>query len=141
MLNEATAVSAIRYQDDPASSPSAIGLLTNDELSAAGWLSEALTPSTSVVAANIEAIASKPVKGVANMGDAILKGLTSVSSEFMKTAGKLHESMENNGGGAPSIMGALQMHMEFTLVSTQAEVISKCVSKSEQTIEQLVKQQ
>lgn len=141
MLDEAAVVKPVRAQDDPVGSPPAIGALTNDELSAAGWLSEALTPSDPAIAATGETIAATSQKGVANMGDAILRGLTSVSSDFMRTAGKLHESMESNGGGAPSIMGALRMHMEFTLVSTQAEVISKCVSKSEQTIEQLVKQQ
>nr|WP_314623035.1 EscI/YscI/HrpB family type III secretion system inner rod protein [uncultured Noviherbaspirillum sp.] len=141
MLDAAAAVKPLRDQDDPDGSTPATGALTDEESSAAGWLSEALTPSASPIAATSEAIAGPSQKGVANMGDAILRGLTSVSSDFMKTAAKLHESMESNGGGAPSIMGALRMHMEFTLVSTQAEVISKCVSKSEQTIEQLVKQQ
>jgi Type III secretion basal body protein I, YscI, HrpB, PscI len=140
MPNETAALSRMNGPDDMVEAPSAAGPLSDEEIAAAGWLSETLSTPAETNATSQAARVVSP-NAVANMGDAILRGLTNVSSSYMKTAGELHLSMEENGAGAPSVMGALRMHMEFTLVSTQVDVVSKCITKSEQTVEQLVKQQ
>lgn len=140
MENETNIVRKMRGPDDLVDTPPSIGPLTDDEASAAGWLSEALSAPDSASAVG-PALKAGPQDGFANMGDAILRGLTKVSSNYMKTAGELHTSIESTGSGSPSVMDALRMHMSFIEVSLQADTASKCISKSEQTIEQLVKQQ
>lgn len=140
MENVTNIASKLRGPDDLVDTPPSIGPLTDEEARAAGWLSEALSaPDT--VAAGSPALKAGPQDGLANVGDAILRGLTKVSSNYMKTAGELHSSIEDTGSGSPGVMGALRMHMAFIEVSLQADTASKCISKSEQTIEQLVKQQ
>jgi hypothetical protein len=140
MANETAIVSRIQGPDDLVDSSPSKGPLSDSEARAAGWLAEALSAPDSVAASNPLAQAESSHK-LANVGDAILRGLTKVSDNYMKTAGELHSAIENDGAGSPGVMGALKMHMAFIEVSLQADTASKCISKSEQTIEQLVKQQ
>lgn len=140
MFNEQAVVARIQSTDDIADVPPSSGPLTEQEMGAAGWLSEALSEPLAPIGGP-QPIESKPLNGVATIGDAILNGLMKVSDSYMRTAGEVHSSIENGGAGAPGIMGALQMHMSFIEVSLQADTVSKCISKSEQTIEQLVKLQ
>jgi hypothetical protein len=140
MPNETSTISRIQGPDELVDAPPSIGPLTGDEAAAAGWLSEALSSPTAS-AVNGQTPQARSIGGVANMGDAILRGLNQVSSSYMKTAGELHTAIESSGSGTPGLMGALQMHMSFIEVSLQADTVSKCISKSEQTVEQLVKQQ
>jgi hypothetical protein len=140
MANETAAISKIRALDDPVGPASPAGPLNDDEMKAAGWLSEALSAPEPGLAGS-QALQPKSINGVATMGDAILRGLSRVSDSYMKTAGELHTTIEDGGTGKPSLMGALRMHMSFVEVSLQADIVSKGISKSEQSIEQLVKQQ
>jgi hypothetical protein len=140
MANETAAISKVRALDDPVGISPYGEPLTDDEMSAAGWLSEALSASPPTDPSS-QAVQAKPTNSVATVGDAILRGLAQVSASYMKSAGELHTAIEDGGSSKPSLMGAMQLHMSFIEVSLQADIVSKGISKSEQSVEQLVKQQ
>ncbi|SMP45079.1 EscI/YscI/HrpB family type III secretion system inner rod protein [Noviherbaspirillum suwonense] len=137
MTIETAVASRMRVSDDMAPTVPSDAQMSDDEMRAAGWLSEALSAPDDAGAASH----AQPSTSMANMGDTILRGLVRVSDSYMKTAGELHTAIDGAGANSPSIQSALQMHMSFIEVSLQADTASKCISKSEQTVEQLVKQQ
>ncbi len=111
--------------------------LDGDGMRAAGWLAESLSTPDVVATSKVQELASPG--GIANMGDAIIRGMQSVSAHYMKTASEMHTAIEDTSSGTLGLKGALQMHMAFIEVSLEADVVSKCISKSTQNIDQLTK--
>lgn len=137
MAVETIGASALQTTYQPEQQLSSPPELDGDGMRAAGWLAESLSAPTVPIPNTVQDIAGPG--GIANMGDAIIRGMQSVSEHYMKTTSELHASIEGSGNGMLGLQGALQMHMAFIEVSLEADVVSKCISKSTQNLDQLTK--
>ena len=134
---ETISAAALQTEYDQGQQQTSPPELDGDGMRAAGWLAESL--STPEVSATSSVQESATPGGIANMGDAIIRGMQSVSEHYMKTASEMHTAIDDTSSGTLGLRGALQMHMAFIEVSLEADVVSKCISKSTQNIDQLTK--
>ena len=134
---ETTSAAALQAAYEQGQEPTSPPGLDGDGMRAAGWLAESLSTPDVAAASKVQESASPG--GIANMGDAIIRGMHSVSAHYMKTASEMHTAIDGASGETLGLRGALQMHMAFIEVSLEADVISKCISKSTQNIDQLTK--
>ena len=124
--------------DDPSLQPALPGS-DQDTSDAAGWLAETLSAAETSPTAVQQNLVNRGANST--MGDAIIKGMQSVSDHYAKSVGEFHAVLEEGNESTLSLKGALQMHMSFIEVSMEADVVSKVISKSGQHIDQLVKLQ
>lgn len=80
-----------------------------------------------------------PPPGQRSMGDSILAGMQSMSTEFQQSWSRVNSAL--GSGQEMTVPDMLRMQMGLAQMSIQYEMVSKAVSRSAQNLDQLVKLQ
>lgn len=134
-------VAASALQTLPESGPEAIAPpeLDADGQRAAGFLTESLSAPDNAPAVTDRLPAS--AGGLANMGDAIIRGMQAVGQHYQETTNGLHASIKESAASPLNIGGLLQIQARLIEVTMEVEVVSKGISKTTQHVDQLTKLQ
>lgn len=86
------------------------------------------------------AVEASAAAGRSTPGDSILQGLSSMASD-MGRSWKAAQDALNSTNGQPTMQDMMRMQIELVGMSMNYELVNKCVTRSTQNIDQLVKLQ
>jgi hypothetical protein len=135
-------ITQLQIDDKSVQGPIILPVSTSENVAAGDHLSKLLSAQeqATVYAAPQMGPAASGLNSTNTLGDAILRRLDSLGSEFRKKVDHLQESLKVPPGTF-SVQQMLQLQMEMSMVSIEVEVVGKGVQKAVQHADQLTKLQ